>query len=193
MKQLVISAIVIFSISAKAQNTINWDGKYQLQFSDFQSPSTKIGETRIYSVYPSAVMDLMFNMTNIEFMATKNFNAKVNCFVNRNAASIVAPDSLIAQDLLNFAQFSFDMTELYARKFRKRLFEEKKASSDVNFTKPIYDQVQNEFNIRFSQVTNETDMGRNKEKLQSLHQELLNEIAELSEFCKTCKPSKKTK
>jgi hypothetical protein len=40
-----------------AQNEIPWDGKYQLQLSDFQSPATRIGNVNIYSMYGGATFD----------------------------------------------------------------------------------------------------------------------------------------
>ena len=38
-----------------------------------------------------------------------------------------------------------------------------------------------------------TDLGRDKEKLRQIHQDVLAEIAQLANFCKTCKPPKKKK
>jgi len=38
---------------------------------------------------------------------------------------LVAPDENSAKDLVDYARFQFDLTELYARKFRKKIFEEK--------------------------------------------------------------------
>jgi len=49
-------------------------------------------------------------MSNIEFMLTKNFNEKVTAFYNRNAATIIAPDSSIARQLLAVANYDLDLT-----------------------------------------------------------------------------------
>jgi len=186
-------AFLSFFIVIKAQNKIDWTGNYQLRLSDFQSPATQIGQTTIYSFHSGSGIDFSFFMSKAEFMFTKNFNSKVNCSFNRSAASIVAPDSAIAADLVNFARYDFDLLELYARKFRKTLFEEKGAFSDVNFFKPIYDQMQNEFAQRHTVAGKITDLGRNKEKLRELHHEVLIEMKLFSDFCKDCKPVKKKK
>ena len=193
MKRFFTLAFWAFVFIAKGQNTIEWDGIYQLQLSDFQSPATQIGGVTIYSLHSAASFDFSFSMTSGEFMFTKNFNPKVNCTFRRDAASLVAPDSIFANDLLGFARYEFDLAELYARKFRKRLYEEKDAFSDASFFQPIYDSVQMEFARRHTLAGKMTDVGRNGEKLQELHQEVLNEIQLLPDFCKMCKPSKKKK
>lgn len=172
---------------------VDWNGKYQIQLSDFKSPASQIGGTNIYSLNSGSGMDFSFYMTNTEFMFTKNFNAKVNCTFNKKASSLVAPDSTMANELLLFARFDFDLAELYARTFRKKLYEEKGAFSDVNFFRPIYDDVQKQFVERHSKAAVVSDLGRNKEKIKELHNEVLAEIAQLSDFCKECKPQKKKK
>ena len=143
MRRLFTIAFLAFFFIVKGQNTIEWDGIYQLRLSDFQSPATQIGGVTIYSLHSAASFDFSFSMSSGEFMFTKNFNPKVNCSFNRGAASMVAPDSARANDLLSFARYEFDLAELYARKFRKRLYEEKDAFSDASFFQPIYDSVQN--------------------------------------------------
>jgi hypothetical protein len=190
----IITFIFLISINLlKGQNTIEWDGIYQLKLSDFQSSTTQVGKGNIYSIYPAATMAFSFFMTNAEFMFTKNFNSKVNCSFNPAASSLIAPDSSTAADLVNFARYYFDLSELYARKFRKKLYEEKGVFSDINFFKPIYDGIQKEFSERYIIAGTQSDMGRNKEKLNELHQEVLKEINQLADFCKMCKPPKKKK
>jgi len=44
---------------------------------------------------------------------------------------------------------------------------------------------------RFTLAAKESDAGRNAEKLSILHNEVLEEIHQLVDFCKTCKPQKK--
>ena len=130
-------------------------------------------------------------MSNYEFMLTKNFNSKVTCSFKPEAAMILAPDTATATDLLEFAKFDFDLAELYARKLRKRLYEEKGAFSDANFFQPVYDEINKEFVDRHTAAGKETDLGKNRDKLNELHAQVMQEIDELPDFCKTCKPSKK--
>ena len=172
-----------------AQNIIEWSDSTKLTLSDFQSKTSKIGGN-IYSLYSSSKMDFSFSMSNYEFMFTKNFNSKVSCNFTKDAASIIAPDEETANSLVQFAQFDFDLSELYARKFRKKLFEEKGAFSDVSFFHPIYDRLQKEFVEKHTDAVTLTDIGRDNEKLIELHEDVLRQIKELSQFCKTCKPLK---
>jgi len=193
MRLLFLIAIFALTIIVKGQNTIEWDGNYHLQLSDFQSPTTQVGQSNFCSLHTASEMGFAFYMSNAEFMFTKNFNSKVNCTFQRDAASLVAPDSLTAMDLVNFARYEFDLSELYARKFRKKLFEEKGAFSDIGFIQPIYDSIQRDLTERHTVAGRLCDLGRDKEKLRVLHQEVLEEIKQLSDFCKTCKPPKKKK
>jgi len=174
-----------------SQNDIPWDGKYQLQSSDFQSSATQIGSETVYSLHTASSMEFSFYMSNFAFMLTKNFNSKVSNTFKRDAASLVAPTAELATDLVSFAQFEFDLSEFYARKFRKKLYEEKGAFSNISFFKPLFDNIQKEMVERDTNAGKATDLGRKKEKLQALHEEVLKEIQELNDFCKECQPPKK--
>ena len=187
-----IFALVICSFTGliTGQNIIEWDSNYKLKLSDFLSKATQVGHGNIYSIQSGSNFDFSFSMTRAEFFFTRNFNPKVNCTFNKNAAVIVAPDSLTAICLLSFAQYEFDLSELYARKFRARMFEEKKVFSDARFYKPIYDQIQREFTERNTTAGVQSDLGRNKDKLKELHQAVLEEIDNLADYCKICIPKK---
>ncbi len=193
MKTITLLVFLFTVAIGSAQNDVEWDGLYKVKLSDFQSPSTQIGGVTTNSLYVAAGMDFSFYMSNAEFMFTKNFNPKVNCTFKRAASALVATDSIMANDMLNFAQYEFDLSELYARKFRKRIYEEKGAFSNVTFFRPIFDEIQKEYSERFTQEGKITAIGRKKEKLIELHQAVLKEIEEYSDYCKSCKPLKKTK
>lgn len=188
MRNILHLSILLVSVHANAQSALEWNEGRPLQFSDFKSPSTQIGGTNMYSLRGGSSMDILFQMSNAEFMFTRNFNSKVSCSFNQSAASLVAPDSAMAMDLLQFARFEFDLCELYSRKFRKRLHEEKGAFSNADFFRPIFDEVQREYAERLTTAGKETDLGRNREWLNKLHQDALKEMEQLPDFCKPCKP-----
>ena len=75
MKRTLTFLILLTVGTIVSQNDINWDGKYKLQLSDFQSQSTQIGDVTIYSLSTSGDFDFSFYMSNLEFAFTKNFNA----------------------------------------------------------------------------------------------------------------------
>lgn len=90
-------------------------------------------------------------------------------------------------------RYEFDLCELYARKFRKSLFENKGAFSNANFFQPIFDELQSEYVVSISNAQQLTEIGRSTARLKELHQQVKKELGELAAFCKTCKPSKKKK
>ena len=193
MKKLLFIVSILFCANSYSQNEINWDGKYQLKISDFQSSSTKVGDLKVNSFMIVIGADLNFGMSNIEFMFTKNFNSKINNSFKRQSSSIIAVDDQNAQAMVNLAQYGFDLSELYARKLRKKIFEEKRTLSDVSFLKPLYNENQKELNELISKTSNETNLGNEKDKLEKLHEQVLKEIEGLSDFCKDCKTPKKIK
>ncbi|MCG2611726.1 hypothetical protein LZZ90_09435 [Flavobacterium sp. SM15] len=190
MKVYIIS-LLFATLNLFAQNDLNWSSDYELKLTDFQSDATQIGGTNTFSLQMPTGIDFVFSMSNLEFSFTKNFNAKVNNVFKSSSSAIVALDSQQAESIVKFANYQFDLSELYARKFRKRIFEEKSTFSSVQFFKPIYDELQKEFSQRLTNASKETELGSKSEKLNLLHQEVNNEIEDLSDFCKECKPRKK--
>jgi hypothetical protein len=193
MKYLCFAVFLINSLSANCQNIIDWDENYQLELSDFQSAKTIIGSGDMYTLSVPAHMNFSFHMSSYEFMFTKNFNSKAVCNFNRNAGLIIAPNQEIAISLLALARYDFDLCELYTRKVRQGLYENKGAFSDPNFFQPIFTKLETEYVERSTTVHQETDLGRNQAKLDFLHQQVKKEIGELADFCKTCKPPKRKK
>ncbi|SFJ88710.1 hypothetical protein [Myroides guanonis] len=191
MNKIVLAFSLLVANIGYSQNSIEWDGTYKLELSDFKSPATQIGDVAMYSLHMPSGIDFSFAMSNVEFMFTKNFNSKVNTVFSQESSSIVAPDIETAESLVNFANYQFDLAELYARKLRKKISEEKGTFSNASFLKPLYDSIQNEFSNRFTLMAKESDLGRNRDLLEKEHALVLEEIQELSQFCKTCKLAKK--
>lgn len=190
---LITLLLVLFSIPSFAQNNIEWNENYKLQLSDFQSKGTEIGNTEINSIHTASGLDFSIQMTNIEFMFTKNFNSKVSTTFKRDAASIIATDTVTANHLLDFAQYEFDLSELYARKLRRDLYLNKGTFSDISFLQPLYDAIQKEYIAEHDIASNKSKLGQNEKLIKELDIEVLKRIQELSDFCKYCKPPKKKK
>lgn len=192
MKKILASiSIFLFLLhSLTAQQIIDWSPDYELTFEDFLSKQTKIGFGDTYQLNSAAGMGFSFQMTNYEWMFTKNFNSRVTNTFNKNAAVLISPNLEIANHLLAFANYQFDLVELHARKFRKKLYENKSAFTNPAFLEPIYNEIQIELNDRHAEAADQTNLGNNSEILEELHQEVLKEIAGLSDFCKECKPPK---
>lgn len=188
-----ISIYLLLLHSLTAQQIIDWSPDYELTFEDFLSKKTKIGYGDTYQINSTAGMGFSFQMTNYEWMFTKNFNSRVTSTFNKNAAVLVAPNLDIANSLLAFANYQFDLVELYARKFRKKLYENKSAFTNPSFLEPIYNEIQAELNERHAEAGELSNLGIKSEVMKELHQEVLVEIASLGDFCKECKPPKAKK
>jgi len=170
---------------------MEWVPDYAFKMEDFQGSKTINGkDTDKVFVQSGVMLDFAFQMSNIEFMFTKNFNSKVNCTFLSDAAVIIAPDSIEAKKLIALVAFDFDLSELYARKIRKELFENKKTFSDATFFQPYFDKMIAERNKISSRVYLESDFGNKDVVLKKEHEAVKGELVSLSDFCKECKPPK---
>ena len=95
--------------------------------------------------------------------------------------------------MVDFSQVDFDLAELFARRFRKELYEKKTAFSNASFIQPLYDRIMAEFAERRAALSNETGVGWKTDVLKQCHEEILNEISTYADFCKDCKPLKRKK
>ncbi|MBD0779990.1 hypothetical protein HPE56_19500 [Maribacter sp. ANRC-HE7] len=187
--------LVVLGYSAIGQEPkVEWDSDYQLNISDFRASQTKIDKS-VTSVYVQSGINIEFaiQMNNFVFMLTKNFNSKLACTFQKEAATLMAPDSVKANQLIKLVQFDFDLSELYTRKIRKELFENKKTFSDVTFFQPYFDKMIAERNAASAKIYAETDFGNNAALLEKAHKEVKKEILLLPNYCKDCKPPKKRK
>ncbi|MEH6511539.1 hypothetical protein [Maribacter arcticus] len=173
------------------QEPMEWDPDYVLQLSDYQSTESEIDSTLTsYSIYSGSKIDFSFNMNSVSFMFTKNFNSKIKAVFQKNLAVLIAPDSLTANQLLRFGRYDFDLVELYSRKIRKKIYEEKGAFTDAKFFQPIFNELQEEMNTVSAQVFKATNFGKDDVMLQKEHEKVKKEIKSLSDFCLNCKPKK---
>ncbi len=194
MKKILFLILLLLSVNTYAQQLVEWSPDIKLKLSDYQSPQTEINdELSTYSIFSGVTMDFSFQMPTAVFMFTKNFNSKATTIFNRNNAIIISPDSTTAKALVKFGQYNFDLTELYTRKFRQKLYEEKGTFSDISFFKPIYQELQQQLNAEIARVFKLTDTGLNDVLLKDEHQEVIKQMEELSDFCKSCKPPKRRK
>jgi hypothetical protein len=171
---------------------MEWKPDYELQLGDYQSAQTEISpELTSYSIYSGSKIDFSFNMSSVAFMFTKNFNSKVKAIFHKNLAVLIAPDTLTATQLVRFGRYDFDLVELYSRKIRKKIYEEKGAFTDAKSFQPIFNEFQEEMNTVSAQVFKATDFGKDSVLLQQEHKKVLQQLKALSDFCTNCKPDKK--
>ncbi len=191
----IIPALLIMGFSAVGQEPkMEWNPDHKITIDDFKAPQTTIGPAaNAVHVQSGVGIEFALQMNNIEFMFTKNFNPKVVCTFQKEAATLTAPDSLKAKQLIHLIQYDYDLSELYTRKIRKELYENKKTFSNVTFFQPYFDKMIAERNAASSKVYAETDFGTDTLLLEEEHKAVLKEIQKLSDYCKVCKPPKKGK
>lgn len=181
-------------LSLSAQDKILWSPDVTLQLSDFKSPQTEIdSKLNYYTIYSGVLMEFGFQMISYQFMVTKNFNSTIKCSYSPFIASLVAPDSAMAEKLLKFERYTFDLTELYARKFRKEAYESKSMFSDFNFVQPIFDRLRAELDTEKNRVWKATIAKDNLELLEVENNKVREEINLMTDFCMECKIQKKKK
>lgn len=195
MKTIYLLFVFLFiSTGCFSQQIIEWKPDFSLELADFQSPNSEIDKgLEMMSIHSGATLNFTYQMSNYEFMLTKNFNSKISANFNKSLGTIVAPDSVNAKRLLNFGNYDFDLTELYARKLRKSIYENKKTFSSSEALLSLYEKTQIEMRERSSKTMKETNFGEKAELLKNEHNLVLKEIEKLAEFCKECKISKKKK
>lgn len=192
IKHLFLALSLLCPALLLGQSAIDWSPEYRLEASDFKSPATQLGGN-VVSMMAANRIEFSYQMSQYEFMFTKNFNSKVATTFTPSASYYTAPDKETAGQLVNFARMSFDLAELYARKLRQKIYEEKGAFSNANFFVPLYEEIQKDFSERHALLMKSTEIGRNEAELRKEHAIVLQEIEALPEFCKTCKPKKRKK
>lgn len=73
-EKIILITFLFNAIQANTQNVIERDGKYQPQLSDFQSSATQNRNVKINSIHTASSLDFAFQMSNILFLFTNNFN-----------------------------------------------------------------------------------------------------------------------
>lgn len=173
-----------------AQTTIEWSKSEEITLASFKANVPNLAEDNVQQYIFAVSYDFSFQMQSMQFTFTKNFNKYVNAYYNPNLSWM--EDGELTDQLLLMANLDFDLVELYARKFRKRLFETKNIGSNVNFFDEIHKQIYSEYTSRVSVI--QSNIRSQDDTILYLETEIKQvnfEIDELSEFCKTCKPKKK--
>jgi len=181
--------LILTAFTGSAQIKTEWKEGYKLSVLDFTAEAPKNREGQGQTYYLAANLDFGYAMSSYEFMLTKNFNKNVTAFFM--PANSWLQEGEGTETLLQYAQMDFDLLELYARKFRQRLYEEKNAFSNPNFFQETYNGINAEMASRHVEMQNA--VAESDSKGAAFHEQVLKEVAALAEFCKDCKPPKKKK
>jgi len=175
-----ISIILIITFSSSFGQTIDdnlifWSSDNKLTVDDF-GIKTKNSETSL----SFAQFSVDYQVSGFDFMR-KNFNNKVrNCLIK--SASWIDTTTNVSNSL-RYQQTLFDICEIYTRKFRKELKENrKKIASGTEFVDKLNREIMTEFSKRRILYDRETDFGINEEKQREWELQIKKELDEMKEF-----------
>lgn len=188
---LALLCSILFSInSSYAQKKVEWTETTEVTLESFKGTAPEMVEDNVQQYLFSCTWQFNFQMANIQFAFSKNFNKYVEAFYYPNQSWI--EEGELTKDLLLMANLDFDITELFARKFRKAIYEKKKVDSSVNMMNTISEEINYEHVNYRAKIESELRATDNIEEVVAKYDKEVNEgIQSLNEFCKTCKPQKK--
>lgn len=194
MKNLItIGAALFCTLSIFGQaDKMQWSENNQIKEASFKAlpPVSPNDNTEEYLL--AAHLDFNFQMLNLQFAFTKNFNSYVDVYYVPSQSWM--EKGQYTEQFLGMANLDFDLIELYARKFRKKMFEAKKVGSSMDFYTKLHNDNNFEYNNERYKIQSELRSSDNPiVYIQEKNAEINEGILELAEFCKSCKPTKKKK
>ncbi len=173
----VLLLLLVFPVAGQdlLKGQKRWSETEKLSLEDFS----------IKKNYKDAILSqflISYESKGFDFLR-KNLNSRVeNIFVG-NGSFIDTTKIVNLEKHLEFQQLQFDIAEIQARKFRKRLFlGKKKLVKGFEVMKLISNEISNEFAEIRMQFINETNNGANLVVLQEWKIKLQKELNELNEF-----------
>ncbi len=177
----IISPFLLLLISttiALAQNDsgrIRWSPTKKLTSSDFSIKTKQLETTTSFGQFY-----ISYKVKGFDFM-TKNINKKVGNFFIKSASWIDTTSNM--QEGLAYQQTLFDISEIYAREFRKALHDNrKKIISGINFTEELDQKCMSDFAKRRIDYDRETKFGRDIDQQKEWEKQIEKELLDLSDF-----------
>ncbi|QEC40665.1 hypothetical protein [Pseudobacter ginsenosidimutans] len=178
MRHFLFSLLMLCTVSAfsqdKGEEFFSWNAARKLTADDF-----KIKKGRATSS-SFAQFSMGYSVKGFDFLS-KNLNNRIfNHFIpSASWIDTTADASLV----LTYQQTLFDLSEVYARQFRKKLKEnKKKIVMGLDFVNGLSEQVMSDFTKRRLQYEEETRYATVAEKQKEWETQILKELEELKEF-----------
>lgn len=180
MKKLTLLIVLIASLTLHGQNTadenfVYWSSTKKLSLDDFEIKTGALENMQSFAQF-----SIDYKVNGFDFLR-RSFNKNVRNYVIRSASSI---DTLTNTSLsLLYQQTLFDLSEIYARQFRKALkVNKRKIASGTQFIEGISQKVMTDFANRRLQYTTDTNFGSIPEKQAEWEYLIQQELQALSEF-----------
>ena len=154
-----------------------WSSEDRLTLDDFK---IKVGDENLDPVFSQFSISVAIG--GLDFMK-QNLNQKIENIFIGSASWIDTTKVDDIQKNIEFQQLQFDLAEIQARNFRKKILENKE---QISKGQTIVDQIYNEIIEGFSnnrmQFVKETQGGSNEIKLAEWTEKIANELRELDEY-----------
>jgi len=152
-----------------------WSADKKLSLDDFgiQTKNMESGPT-------SAQFIVDYKLSGLNFFS-KNFNKKVRNYMLRSVSQIDTTGNVAVY--LLYQQTLFDMSEVYTRRFRQALREnKKKLIKGTSIADEINEELMKELAQRSTQYTQETNAANDPARQKQWAETIAKELGELSDF-----------
>lgn len=172
---LSFASSISFSVGQVNNDNLLWNETHKLTVDDFGIKTNSLETSPSYVQF-----SFDYQINGYDFM-TKNFNKKVRNFIIRTASWIDTTTN-VSQSLL-YQQTVFDISEIYARQFRKSLRENRK---QITYGKQIVEELNNKIMTEFSKrridYDRETSFGADITKQREWEMQIQKELLSLDDF-----------
>tara|TARA_R110001583_G_scaffold185332_2_gene345350 strand:- start:28 stop:615 length:588 start_codon:yes stop_codon:yes gene_type:complete len=154
-----------------------WSSEQKLTIDDFKIKISDGNNNVVYSQFM-----ISHAIGGFDFMK-RNLNQKIENIFLGNASWIDTTKVAEIQKQIDFQQMQFDLSEIHARKFRKRaLKNKKKITKGFEVIKQINNEIMTEFSESRLRLVKETEGGQNDEKIEEWKEKIATELKELYDF-----------
>ncbi len=173
-------SIIFFNLSFSQElqdGQKRWSPDNKLSIDDFKIKISNENNDAVYSQFM-----ISHAIGGFDFMK-RNLNQKIENIFLGNASWIDTTKIASIKNQLEFQQMQFDLAEIQARKFRKQVLKDKrKIAKGFDIINQINNEIMAEFSEIRLELMQETESGRNKEKIATWKAKIITELKELNEF-----------
>jgi len=172
----VVFAIVLSVFMFQDSPTMSWEHGYRLQWSDFEATPTR--HSNIAAVTASGISFSYSAKTSETRLLDYSFTVKADFYPEQ---SWYLKDRVNA-NILNHERLHFDITELYARKFRQRI-KNTTFTLDINRQmERLHDAINDEMEAMQNTYDTETRHSQNVEKQQEWQAKIILQLNKLAYY-----------
>ncbi|WP_111709835.1 hypothetical protein [Lutibacter citreus] len=154
-----------------------WSSSSKLTINDFKIKISDQNNDAVYSQFM-----ISHSIGGFDFMK-RNLNQKIGNLFLGNASWIDTTKVESIEKQIDFQQMQFDLAEIQARKFRKRILKDKREiSKGFDIVNKINNETIAEFSVIRLKLMRETESGRNEKKVAEWKEKIESELKELNEF-----------